>query len=104
MMVMGGWGAFMHVHLRWVDRRLATAIGSAAAISALVGAQIAEELSGKDLALALALFTACVSGVSLAWPQTRRPVELPDDALDRVLEDDDGDVAGPAPGAPAAPA
>ena len=31
MMVMGGWGAFMHVHLRSVDRRLAVAIGSAAA-------------------------------------------------------------------------
>ena len=30
MMVMGGWGAFMHVHLRSVDRRLAVAIGSAA--------------------------------------------------------------------------
>jgi uncharacterized protein len=77
MMVMGGWGAFMHVHLRSVDRRLAVAIGSAAAISALVGAQIAEALSGRDLAFALALFTACVSGISLAWPQTRRPVELP---------------------------
>src|SRR3954447_14402022 len=80
MMVMGGWGAFMHVHLRSVDRRLALAIGAAAAISALAGAQIAEVLSGRDLALALALFPACVSGISLAWPQTRRPVELPADA------------------------
>jgi uncharacterized membrane protein YfcA len=84
MMVMGGWGAFVHVHLRSVDRRLAVAIGSAAAISALVGAQIAEALSGRDLALALAVFTACVSGVSLAWPQTRRPVDLPDAAADRA--------------------
>jgi uncharacterized membrane protein YfcA len=82
MMVMGGWGAFVHVHLRSVDRRLAVAIGTAAAISALAGAQIAEALSGKDLALALALFTACVSGISLAWPQTRRPVDLPNDEAD----------------------
>jgi uncharacterized membrane protein YfcA len=82
MMVMGGWGAFVHVHLRSVDRRLAVAIGSAAAISALVGAQIAETLSGRDLALALAMFTACVSGVSLAWPQTRRPVTLKKDGGD----------------------
>ncbi|HZQ79563.1 MAG TPA: sulfite exporter TauE/SafE family protein [Acidimicrobiia bacterium] len=79
MMVMGGWGAFVHVHLRSVDRRLAVAIGSAAAISALAGAQIAEVLSGRDLALALAMFTACVSGISLAWPQTRRPVSLEKD-------------------------
>jgi len=79
MMVMGGWGAFVHVHLRSVDRRLAVAIGSAAAISALAGAQIAEALSGRDLALALAMFTACVSGISLAWPQTRRPVSLEKD-------------------------
>jgi uncharacterized protein len=86
MMVMGGWGAFVHVHLRSVDRRLAVAIGSAAAISALVGAQIAEALSGRDLALALAVFTACVSGVSLAWPQTRRPVDLPDAAADRAAK------------------
>src|SRR5690349_6932820 len=86
MMVMGGWGAFVHVHLRSVDRRLAVTIGSAAAISALAGAQIAEALSGRDLALALALFTASVSGVSLAWPQTRRPVQLPAD----------GAAAGPA--------
>src|SRR6266550_3660546 len=96
MMVMGGWGAFMHVHLRYVDRRLAIAIGSAAAISALAGAQIAEELSGRDLALALALFTACVSGVSLAWPQTRRPVELSDDGLET-------DPEAPAPGPDPAP-
>jgi uncharacterized membrane protein YfcA len=90
MMVMGGWGAFMHVHLRSVDRRLAVAIGSAAAISALVGAQVAEVLSGRDLALALALFTAAVTGVSLAWPQTRRPIELPaepDDDVEISLED-----------------
>jgi uncharacterized membrane protein YfcA len=76
MMVMGGWGAFMHVHLRSVDRRLAVAIATAAAVSALVGAQIAEALSGRDLVLALAMFTACVSGISLAWPQNRRPVDL----------------------------
>ena len=96
MMVMGGWGAFVHVHLRSVDRRLAVAIGSAAAISALVGAQIAETLSGRDLALALAMFTACVSGVSLAWPQTRRPVTLKKDG------GDGGD--GHEPAEPASPA
>jgi hypothetical protein len=98
MMVMGGWGAFMHVHLRSVDRRLALALGAAAAVSALVGAQIAEDLSGRDLALALALFTACVSGVSLAWPPTRRPVVLPDKGPD---DDDDAPRVVPVP--PSAP-
>jgi hypothetical protein len=82
LMIMGGWGTFMHVHLRSVDRRLAVAIGASAAISALVGAQIAEALHRKDLVLALALFTAAISGVSLAWPPTRRPIDLPDDPLD----------------------
>jgi|GEM_PF-1219542 len=96
MMVMGGWGAFVHVHLRSVDRRLAVAIGSAAAISALVGAQIAEALSGRDLALALALFTACVSGISLAWPQNRRPVSL---KRDRTAGE-----SGHEPAEPASPA
>jgi hypothetical protein len=96
MMVMGGWGAFMHVHLRSVDRRLALAIGAAAAISALVGAQIADILSGRDLALALALFTACVSGISLAWPQTRRPIDLrADDPVDEALDEP---AAGPVVG------
>ena len=97
MMIMGGWGAFMHMHLRSVDRRLAAAIGTAAAVSALVGAQIAEALSGRDLVFALGLFTACVSGVSLAWPQTRRPVELPDDATEQASDSAD---EGPSPGAP----
>jgi uncharacterized membrane protein YfcA len=96
LMIMGGWGTFMHVHLRSVDRRLAIAIGVSAAISALVGAQIAEALDRKDLVLALALFTAAVSGVSLAWPPTRRPVDLPDDPLA-----DDGSVPDEAP--PASP-
>ncbi|HEV3362836.1 MAG TPA: sulfite exporter TauE/SafE family protein [Acidimicrobiia bacterium] len=79
LMIMGGWGTFMHVHLRSVDRQLAIVIGASAAGFALVGAQIAEALEGRDLVLALALFTACVSGVSLAWPPTRRPVDLPDE-------------------------
>ncbi|MEW6475916.1 MAG: sulfite exporter TauE/SafE family protein [Actinomycetota bacterium] len=96
LMIMGGWGTFMHVHLRSVDRRLALAIGASAAISALVGAQISEALARKDLVLALALFTAAVSGVSLAWPPTRRPVEMPDDPLD----DDENDVAVDEPPAP----
>jgi len=91
MLIMGGWGAFMHVHLRSVDRRLAIALGSAAAISAVVGAHIAEALSRQDLVLALGLFTACVSGVSLAWPQTRRPVDLPDDPVDDRDDRDDRD-------------
>jgi uncharacterized membrane protein YfcA len=81
LMIMGGWGAFMHVHLRSVDRQLAIVIGASAAGFALVGAQIAEALRGRDLVLALALFTACVSGVSLAWPPTRRPVDLPDEDI-----------------------
>jgi uncharacterized membrane protein YfcA len=86
MMIMGGWGTFMHVHLRSVDRQLALVIGVSAAGFALVGAQVAEAMRGKDLVLALALFTACVSGVSLAWPQTRRPVDLP--AADDFVDDD----------------
>ena len=85
LMIMGGWGTFMHVHLRSVDRRLALVIGSSAAAFALVGAQVAEALKGRDLVLALALFTAAVSGVSLAWPQSRRPIDLPVD----LAEDDE---------------
>lgn len=85
LMIMGGWGTFMHVHLRSVDRRLALVIGSSAAAFALVGAQVAEALESRDLVLALALFTAAVSGVSLAWPQNRRPIDLPVD----LAEDDE---------------
>jgi uncharacterized membrane protein YfcA len=92
MLVMGGWGAFMHVHLRLVDRRLAVALGAAAAISALIGAQIAEAMARRDLVLALGLFTACVTGISLAWPQTRRPVDIPD-----ALDDLDDDLPAPKP-------
>jgi uncharacterized membrane protein YfcA len=98
LMVMGGWGAFMHVHLRSVDRQLAVVIGVSAAGFALVGAQVAEALDGKDLVLALALFTAAVSGVSLAWPQTRRPIELPAD------DDDEDDVVDETPAGPPPPA
>ena len=97
MMIMGGWGAFMHVSLRSVDRRLALVLGAAAAVSALVGAQISEAMARKDLVLALGLFTACVTGVSLAWPQTRRPVELPEDALDDLGDDAAPDAAEPSP-------
>ena len=98
LMVMGGWGTFMHVHLRSVDRRLALVIGSSAAAFALVGAQVAEALEGRDLVLALALFTAAVSGVSLAWPQSRRPIDLPVD----LAEDDEelGELEGPPAAAP----
>ena len=91
LMIMGGWGTFVHVHLRSVDRQLAIVIGASAAGFALVGAQIAEALKGRDLVLALALFTAAVSGVSLAWPRTRRPVDLPSED---ILEDE------PPPGTP----
>ena len=97
MMIMGGWGAFMHVHLRSVDRRLALVLGAAAGVSALLGAQISEALARKDLVLALGLFTACVTGVSLAWPQTRRPVDLPEDALDDLDTDRAPEAAGPSP-------
>ena len=92
MLVMGGWGAFMHVHLRSVDRRLALVLGAAAATSALIGAQIAEAMARRDLVLALGLFTACVTGISLAWPQTRRPVDLPD-----ALDDLDEELPAPRP-------
>jgi uncharacterized membrane protein YfcA len=90
LMVMGGWGTFMHVHLRSVDRQLALVLGTSAAAFALVGAQVAEALQGRDLVLALALFTAAVSGVSLAWPQSRRPVDLPTD-----VEEDEEEIAQP---------
>lgn len=76
LMVMGGWGTFVHLRLGSADRRLVGAIGLAAALSALLGAQAAESLGNRDLTLAFGLFTACVSGVSLAWPQTRRPLSL----------------------------
>ena len=104
LMIMGGWGTFMHVHLRSVDRRLALAIGASAAIWALIGAQIAEALDRKDLVLALALFTAAVSGVSLAWPPTRRPVDMPDDPLDDDdVSDDEEPSASPPPRFPTRP-
>ena len=95
LMIMGGWGTFMHVHLRSVDRRLAVAIGIAAAVSALVGAQIAEALDRRDLVLALALFTAAVSGVSLAWPPTRRPVDLPIDPEDEEVVEEPPQASPP---------
>jgi uncharacterized membrane protein YfcA len=97
LMIMGGWGTFMHLHLRSVDRQLAIVIGASAAGFALVGAQIAEALEGRDLVLALALFTAAVSGVSLAWPQTRRPADLPGE----VILDDDESPDAPPPRLPA---
>ncbi|HZI38664.1 MAG TPA: TSUP family transporter [Acidimicrobiia bacterium] len=102
LMVMGGWGTFMHVHLRSVDRRLALVIGTSAAAFALVGAQVAEALEGRDLVLALALFTAAVSGVSLAWPQSRRPVDLPVDLADDGEELEEPPAATPlrVPGRP----
>ena len=102
LMVMGGWGTFMHVHLRSVDRRLAIVIGTSAAAFALVGAQVAEALSGRDLVLALALFTAAVSGVSLAWPQSRRPIDLPVDLADDGDEIEEPPAAAP-PGSPGRP-
>ena len=95
LMIMGGWGTFMHVHLRSVDRRLAVAIGISAAVSALVGAQIAEALDRRDLVLALALFTAAVSGVSLAWPPTRRPVDLPVDPEDEEVAEEPPQASPP---------
>jgi uncharacterized membrane protein YfcA len=95
LMIMGGWGTFMHVHLRSVDRRLALAIGVSAAIAALIGAQVAEALDSRDLVLALALFTAAVSGVSLAWPPTRRSIDLPVDPPDEEIVEEP-----PASGAP----
>src|SRR5688500_17730073 len=102
LMVMGGWGTFMHVHLRSVDRRLALVIGTSAAAFALVGAQVAEALEGRDLVLALALFTAAVSGVSLAWPQSRRPVDRAVDLAEGPEEIDEPPAATPSrfPGRP----
>lgn len=77
LMIMGGWGTFVHLRLGLADRRLVAAIGVAAAVGALGGAAVAEALRDRDLTLALGLFTALVSGVSLAWPQARRPLTVP---------------------------
>lgn len=77
LMVMGGWGTFVHLRLGAADRRLVVAIGVAAAAGAAAGAEVAEALADRDLTLALGLFTACVAGVSLAWPQARRPITVP---------------------------
>jgi hypothetical protein len=77
LMVMGGWGTFVHLRLGLADRRLVVAIGVAAAAGAVGGAAVAEALRDQDLTLALGLFTACVAGVSLAWPQARRPLTVP---------------------------
>jgi len=77
LMVMGGWGTFVHLRLGAADRRLVVAIGVAAAAGAAAGAEVAEALADQDLTLALGLFTACVAGVSLAWPQARRPITVP---------------------------
>jgi hypothetical protein len=77
LMIMGGWGTFVHLRLGSADRRLVVAIGVAAAVGAVGGAEVAEALRDRDLTLALGLFTACVSGVSLAWPQARRPITVP---------------------------
>jgi hypothetical protein len=76
-MVMGGWGTFVHLRLGSADRRLVVAIGVAAAVGAVAGAEVAEALADRDLTLALGLFTAGVAGVSLAWPQARRPMTVP---------------------------
>jgi hypothetical protein len=77
LMIMGGWGTFVHLRLGSADRRLVVAIGVAAAVGAVAGAEVAEALRDQDLTLALGLFTACVAGVSLAWPQARRPITVP---------------------------
>ncbi len=77
LMVMGGWGTFVHLRLGLADRRLVVFIGVAAAAGAMVGAGLAEALADQALTLALGLFTACVAGISLAWPQARRPLTVP---------------------------
>lgn len=74
LMVMGGWGTFVHLRSRTVDRRLVMAIGAAAAVSGVAGADLCEALSNKNLVFSMGMLTACVSGVSLAWPQARRPL------------------------------
>jgi uncharacterized membrane protein YfcA len=97
LMVMGAWGTFIHLRLGWVDRRLVVAIGLAAALSGFVGTELAEWLSNRDLTLALGLFTACVSGVSLAWPETRRPITLPETRPRTGRAEDRGEPEGDRP-------
>jgi hypothetical protein len=75
--LMGGWGTFVHLRLGLADRRLVVFIGVAAAAGSMVGAGVAESLRDQALTLALGLFTACVAGISLAWPQARRPLTVP---------------------------
>lgn len=102
LLVMGGWGTIVHLRLGAVDRRLATALGIGAAGAAAGGAQLAEALSSHDLLLALGLFTACVSGVSLAWPQTRRPLPVSSSAIP-VAGEVEPAPAGPPPSLDEAP-
>ncbi len=45
LMVMGGWGTFVHLRLGSADRRLVVAIGVAAAAGAAAGAEVAEALA-----------------------------------------------------------
>jgi uncharacterized membrane protein YfcA len=74
--VMGGWATFTHLQKTPIDRRLALAVGGSATAAALVGAQITHAMGGQQLALALGLFTALVSGIIIGGPvKTRRPVE-----------------------------
>ncbi|MGH8991406.1 MAG: sulfite exporter TauE/SafE family protein [Acidimicrobiia bacterium] len=96
LMVMGGWGTFVHLRLGLADRRLVTTIGVAATGSALIGAGLAEML-GEGLTVTLGLFTALVSGISLAWPQSRRPLTVPAMPAAVAVE---GVVGEPAPAEP----
>jgi hypothetical protein len=102
LMVMGGWGTIVHLRLGAIDVRLATALGIGAAAAAVGGAQLAEASSTHDLLLALGLFTACVSGISLAWPQTRRPLPVSASAVP-VAGEVEPVPAGPAPAADEVP-
>jgi uncharacterized protein len=101
LMVMGGWGTFVHLRLGLADRRLVVAIGVAAAAGAVAGAEVAEALRDRDLTLALGLFTALVAGVSLAWPQARRPLTVPAaPPLQVAVEGVEASGAGPVPPPP----
>lgn len=108
LMVMGGWGTFIHLRLGFAHRRLVVAIGVAAAAGSAAGAAAAEALGDRELTLALGMFTALVSGVSLAWPQARRPLGVPAappvavgaEELPGVGEQEVVEPAAPQPAAP----
>lgn len=68
--VIGGWGTFLHLRKGTSNPRLAVALGVPAALTALLGAQVAEALSPRTLMFCFAALAALVAVALLAG---RRP-------------------------------